>query len=410
MSATPAASATHTSDDERDLATTIANYPPHEAVAVLVGEEDATIAKMLERMNPGTAIAILREFPEPRRTAIVAQAAPECARQWSVNQAFPEDTIGRLMAPVYTEFPPDMTVAEAIRRLRSIVRKALVSYAFVVDAEKKLIGVLVFRDMMLAEPTQTLAEVMVPRPVRLHAATPIMDAMREILRWHYPSYPVCDDTERLVGLIRGETLFQQQAFELSAQPGSMVGVQKEERLATPWPRSLALRHPWLQLNLLTAFLAAGVVAFFQGTIDRIVVLAVFLPVLAGQSGNTGCQALAVTLRGMTLGELQRGRAGSLIVKEAWLGLCNGALIGFTAGAGMLFYATARRTPAAWTLGVVVMISMTAACVASGVAGVVVPLALRRLGTDPVTASSIFLTTATDCASMGIFLGLATLLV
>src|SRR5207249_3795447 len=147
MSATPAATATHTSDDARDLATTIANYPPHEAVSALAGEEDATIAQMLERMNPGTAIAILWEFPEARRAAIVAQAGPECAHQWSVNYAFPEDTIGRLMAPVYAEFPPNMTVAEAIRRLRSIVQKALVSYAFVVDAEKKLVGVLVFRDM-----------------------------------------------------------------------------------------------------------------------------------------------------------------------------------------------------------------------------------------------------------------------
>ena len=410
MSATPAAIARHTSDDARDLATTIANYPPHEAVSALAGEEDATIAQMLERMNPGTAIAILWEFPEARRAAIVAQAGPECAHQWSVNHAFPEDTIGRLMAPVYAEFPPNMTVAEAIRRLRSIVRQALISYAFVVDAERKLIGVLVFRDMMLAEPTQTLSEVMIPRPVRLHAATPITDAMRQILRWHYPSYPVCDDTERLVGIIRGETLFEQQAFELSAQPGSMVGVQKEERLATPWPRSLAFRHPWLQLNLLTAFLAAGVVGFFQGTIDRLVVLAVFLPVLAGQSGNTGCQALAVTLRGMTLGELQPGSAGKLIAKEAWLGFCNGVLIGLSAGAGMLFYASVQRVAAAWTLAWVVVISMTAACIASGVAGVLVPLALRRLGTDPVTASSIFLTTATDCASMGIFLALATLLV
>jgi len=94
MSATPAASATHTTDDERDLATTIANYPPHEAVAALVGEEDRR-CQMLERMNPGTAIAILREFRSRGATAIVAQAAPECARQWSVNQAFPEDTIGR---------------------------------------------------------------------------------------------------------------------------------------------------------------------------------------------------------------------------------------------------------------------------------------------------------------------------
>src|SRR5213075_2500900 len=100
--------------------------------------------------------------------------------------------------------------------------------------------------------------------------------------------------------------------EISAQAGAMVGIEKEERLATPWPRSFKFRNPWLLLNLLTAFLAAGVVGIFQGTLDKIVVLAVFLPVLAGQSGNTGCQALAVTLRGMTLGELEGGGGKSLV--------------------------------------------------------------------------------------------------
>ena len=124
----------------------------------------------------------------------------------------------------------------------------------------------------------------------------------------------------------------------------MVGVEKEERLATPWSRSLRFRHPWLQLNLLTAFLAAAVVGVFQGTIDRLVVLAVFLPVLAGQSGNTGCQALAVTLRGMTLGELRRGDARKLVAKEGLLGLLNGALVGVTAGVGMLIVARAQGEP------------------------------------------------------------------
>ena len=161
---------------------------------------------------------------------------------------------------------------------------------------------------------------------------------------HFPVYPVCDAAGRLVGIVRGRTLFEEQALEISAQAGTMVGVEKEERLATPWPRSLRFRHPWLQLNLLTAFVAAAVVGVFQDTIDRLVVLAVFLPVLAGQSGNTGCQALAVTLRGMTLGELRPGDARRLVMKEALLGLLNGALVGVTAGLGMLLVARAQGEP------------------------------------------------------------------
>jgi magnesium transporter len=124
----------------------------------------------------------------------------------------------------------------------------------------------------------------------------------------------------------------------------MVGVTKEERLSTPWPRSLLARHPWLQLNLLTAFVAAGVVAIFQHTLDKLVILAVFLPVLAGQAGNTGCQTLAVALRGMTLGEFKSGKERALVLKEGLLGLVNGILVGISAGVGMYIFAAMQPPP------------------------------------------------------------------
>jgi magnesium transporter len=205
-------------------------------------------------------------------------------------------------------------------------------------------------------------------------------------------------------------MFEARAFDIAAQPGSMVGVEKEERLGTPWQRSLMMRHPWLQLNLLTAFLAAAVVGLFQDTIDRLVILALFLPVLAGQSGNTGCQALAVTLRGMTIGELKPGAERALVAKEAGLGLLNGAGVGVIAAIGMYITASGQHSPNAFLLSFVVFIAMIGSCVASGLSGAMVPLTLKRLGFDPATASSIFLTTATDVVSMGMLLGLATLLV
>jgi magnesium transporter len=231
-----------------------------------------------------------------------------------------------------------------------------------------------------------------------------------VLDRHYPQYPVIDSSGVLVGLLRGQRMFEAQAVELTLQAGSMVGLEKEERLATHWWRSFKLRHPWLQLNLLTAFLAAAVVGFFQDTIDRLVILALFLPVLAGQSGNTGCQALAVTLRGMTLGELKPGMERRLVTKEALLGLLNGAGVGVAAGIGMYITATGQHSGFPWMLSFVVFLAMIGACVASGISGAMVPLTLKRFGFDPATASSIFLTTATDVVSMGMLLGLATLLV
>ena len=203
---------------------------------------------------------------------------------------------------------------------------------------------------------------------------------------------------------------QKRSTELSLQPGAMVGVEKEERIATKWVRSLWLRHPWLQLNLLTAFAAGAVVSIFQGTIDRLLILTIFLPVLAGQSGNTGSQALAIALRGFTLGDMKPGRELVLVRKEALLGLLNGALVGFVAAIGMYIVAKVQDFPNAFMLAVVIQLAMIGSCAISGVCGAVVPLVLRRFGADPVTASTIFLTTATDIASMGMLLGLATLFV
>jgi magnesium transporter len=301
-------------------------------------------------------------------------------------------------------------VAQAVERLRAIVKKALVTYAWVVDAQGKLIGVVAFRELLFAKDEQPLTELMVKDPFSLKPDLPVVDAMKAALKWHLPVYPVVDGSGRLVGTVRGQSLFEHQAFELSAQAGAMVGVEKEERLATPWLRSLKMRHPWLQLNLLTAFLAAAVVGTFQSTLDQLVILAVFLPVLAGQSGNTGCQALAVALRGITLGELQPERAKAVIAKEALLGMLNGLLVGTTAGIGMLIYASLQGNDHAFLLAGIVLLAMVGACTVSGITGCVVPLTLRKFGADPATASSIFLTTATDVVSMGLFLSLATWLV
>jgi magnesium transporter len=137
---------------------------------------------------------------------------------------------------------------------------------------------------------------------------------------------------------------------------------------------------------------------------------VFLPVLAGQAGNTGCQALAVTVRGLTLGEYGHEAMRTLVSKESLLGLLNGLLVGVVAAAAMVVYAQMTHTPDAWMLGLVVLMAMVGSCVTSGIAGVIVPLLLRRFDVDPASASGIFVTTATDVASMGMFLGCATLLV
>jgi len=341
---------------------------------------------------------------------ILFSAAPDPARPRERNALYEHDAIGRLMEPVIGAFTPEWTVEETVEALRESVKRNLVTYVWVVDGEGRLAGIVTMRDLLFGAKRATLAQVMARDPFVLQAAMPLREAMKQVLDRHYPVYPVVDGAGRFTGLVRGQAMFEAQAIEISLQAGSMMGVEKEERIATPWYHSLKLRHPWLQLNLVTAFLAAAVVGLFQDTLDRLVILALFLPVLAGQSGNTGCQALAVTLRGMTLGELKPGAERRLVSKEAWLGCLNGVGVGLAAGIGMLVTAAGQHQARPFMLGLVVFLAMIGACVASGVSGALVPLTLKRLGFDPASASSIFLTTATDVVSMGMLLGLATILV
>lgn len=390
-----------------ELSESVRALPPQEAALRLKSESADQVARVLALLNPATAADILDKIPAQEREPILAAAPEGRGEQWRRNLAFSEGQVGRMMEVPPAVSRPDATVGDTIETLRTLVQQALITYIFVTEADARLVGVVAFRDLLFARRDQTLSEIMIRNPFSLKPDMELVDAMRQVVTRHFPAYPVTDGAGLLVGMVRGQSLFERQAFEVSAQAGSMVGVGKEERIGTHWQRSFLFRHPWLQLNLLTAFVAAAVVGFFEETIESVVVLAVFLPVLAGQSGNTGCQALAVTLRGMTLGELKAISPSKLVFKEALLGTMNGLLVGAVAGAGMWWYATQQGTVNPLGLGVIVMVAMAGSCAISGISGALIPLTLKRLGADPATASSIFLTTMTDVASMGLLLGIAT---
>jgi magnesium transporter len=390
----------------QDLATLSAD----DAAKAIADRSGAEIVAMLRRLRPAFVQDILAALPAESRARALAAAPDEVSIQWQRNALFEPGTVGRMMEPVIGAYPPEARVGDTIESLRELVKIAFITYIYVVDRGERLLGIVTMRDLLFSERDAALSEVMLPDPFALKAAMPLQDAMRTVLDRHFPVYPVTDADGRLRGLVRGQTMFEAQAVEISLQAGSMMAIDKEERLRTHWWRSLKLRHPWLQLNLITAFLAAAVVGYFQETIDRLVILALFLPVLAGQSGNTGCQALAVTLRGMTLGEMKPGTARPLVAKETWVGCLNGAGVGLAAAIGMYVTAVGQGQQQPFMLAFIVFLAMVFSCIASGLSGALIPLTLKRLGFDPATASSIFLTTATDVVSMGTLLLLATILV
>ena len=400
----------HDSGARAALVAELKSSAPHEAALRIGVEPPARAVEVLSEMNPAMVQDIL-EALDPQARARIAMAAPrEVAEQWTRNAEYLDNTIGRLMDPALATFRTDDTVGDAVDTLKALVRTTLVTYGYVTDAEGRLLGLFTMRDLLFNDRATKLGDVMLRDPFALSPSQPVSEAMRLTLNRHFPVYPVKDDAGRLLGLVRGSAIFEEEAFEITAQPGAMVGVEKEERIASSTSQSFKFRHPWLLINLITAFAAGGVVALFQGTVDKLVILATFLPVLAGQSGNTGCQALAVTVRGITLGDIKPGGAKILVAKEFVLGLMNGAVTGVLTGIAMYILAVSQGSTHAALLGLVVCFAMMGSCAISGVSGALVPLTLKRLGADPATASSIVVTTATDVASMGLLLGLATLVI
>jgi magnesium transporter len=367
-------------------------------------------ASLLSTYSSDTIHDVLAGLPTEKGLLIASHLAGAASREASDTVELAQGvkgTVAELMVPAVGVLPPETTVAGALDYLVHTQPVTGITYLYVVDANGRLLGVVAMRDLLLGRPGQTLVEVMTREPFSFTPDAAMSEAVQAALSRRHRLYPVAGEDGRLLGLVYGWRLFEYIATEISAQSGSMVGVAREERIGTPIWEAFRMRHPWLQVNLLTAFCAAFVVGLFENTIAQIVALAVFLPVLAGQSGNTGCQALAITLRGLTLGDLADYPVRKLLRKETVLGAMNGFFVGLVAAGAMWIYAAVAGVEEAAALGLVVLVSMVGACMGSGVFGVLVPLTLRRFGADPAMASSIFLTTFTDVLGMGLMLFLAT---
>lgn len=304
------------------------------------------------------------------------------------------------MDPLVTAFRPESTVDQVLARVREILPRR-VHNVYIVDEEGKLAGTVALHELALADGSQRLKDL--PKLSLWHiASTAEREEVVELFERHkMPSLPVVDYEGRLVGVIRHDAMFDAVSQEATADLQSMVGAGKEERALSKASFAIKKRLPWLQVNLGTAFLAAAVVGVFEETIARFTALAVLLPVVAGQSGNTGAQALAVTLRGLAVREITPRQWLRVMVKEASTGLINGLAVAIVTSVGVLIWS------GSYGLSAVIGIAMISAMLIAGVAGALIPILLSKLGQDPAQSSSIVLTTVTDVFGFMSFLGLAT---
>jgi magnesium transporter len=361
-------------------------------------------AEILEEMSPDTAVDVMEELPEARREELLRRMEPEEAAVLERLIAYPPDSAGGLMSPDVVALPEDLTVAEAIEVLRRMADEAeTLYYAYVVDRDRKLLGVLSMRDLILSSPQAPIREIMRRDVVRVPVDMDVEEVARFFDRYDFLALPVVDADGKLLGIVTFDDVIDTIREEQTEDMQRLVGVAPEDRALDPWHESLRRRLPWLLVNLLTAFAAAGVVAFFEGTIAKVTKLVIFMPIIAGQGGNAGSQTVTVVVRGMALGEVKPGEGWRIVLKEVVLGAVHGLIIGAIVASIALLW---EGTP---MLGVVVALAMIFNLVLAGIAGALIPLGLRFLGADPALASTIFLTTVTDICGFFFLLGLGTVL-
>ena len=314
---------------------------------------------------------------------------------------YPEDSIGRTMTTDFITLKKDNLAEEAIDKIRSLAKKRFPSsYVYVVDDDNRLIGVLNMRDLMLASPDKTLDEISRKDIFTLHCFTDRQEAANELAKRKFFAAPVVDSDNHVLGIVKAERMIQGVQEEATKDIQRMFGAGGDERVSSTILFSLKKRLPWLHINLVTAFMAAGVVAMFEGIIAKLTILAVFLPVVAGQGGNAGAQSLAVVMRGIVMREIPKDKVFHLVLKEGKIGAINGVVIGVvTALVAWVWYGNPY-------LGLVIGLGMLVNLVFAGLSGASIPLIMKKVGIDPAQSSSIILTTVTDVLGFLAFLGFA----
>lgn len=376
--------------DESDL---------HEILEAL---DDTIVAAICSSSASDDAADLLDFLDEERRARVLELLGAQQGAKLESLLEGEEETAGSLMTTEFLALDEELTVAQAVEAVRQYPRKDSFFYVYCVDAEQHLVGVLSLRSLILADEGTHLKDVMVQSVVRTQIDSSPEEVAQLVSKYDLLSMPVVDLQNRLVGVVTVDDVLdviQEQAEEDLLH---LAGVDISERVTTPARESWRTRFPWLAVNLVTAFIAASVVRYFEPTIERWTALAAFMPIVAGMGGNAGTQTLTVFVRALALREIDWHTGLKPIWKELLVGFGNGMAIGALTMLIVGFWT------GDWVLAGILFIAMLGNLVIAGLAGGIVPLVLERFGFDPAVASSIFVTTFTDTGGFFLFLGLATL--
>ena len=398
--------------DEDERVTVVQALPPElSSQALAEMPEDAHAEETLAALSPERAAEIVEELEDDDAAGILREMEPhtqELILQEVEDRAeverllrYDEETAGGRMTTHLVTVRDIATAGEALEEIRRQSEEVEDFYqVFVVDGDRRLVGILPFKSLVVSRLDRPITEFMEDADVSVKPDLDQEEVARLMARYNLPSVAVVDDTGRLLGRVTFDDVIDVVEAETTEDLLKFGGVSPDEELAAEWTASVKSRLPWLYVNLITACIAGGVVYLFQDTVQRTVMLAVWMPIIAGMGGNAGTQALAVTVRRLALGLIPEQRFLAVVGKEVLVGVTNGLAIGLVVGG---IAAVIGQQP---TMGLVVFLAMTVNLLVAGFAGAFIPIVLERMGVDPAIASSIFVTTFTDTFGFLLLLGLA----
>jgi magnesium transporter len=401
--------------EQRELLTLL---PAEEAAQLLQELSITQAAQCLHLLAPERAAAVVEHFPSNEQADLLAElgdeaasiiaslSAPTAQRVRDLSQ-YPADTAGGLMAFEYLVYADHAAVSDVIDDLRARAReysRLHVQHAYVADNSNRLVGVLRLRDLLLLDRDDSIQRAMVRGPLRVRPEASLDELLHFFDRYPFFGVPVVDRDDRLLGVVRRADVEEATSDRADRRMLLMSGVLRgDESRSMPWISRVLRRGPWLFVSLLLSLLAASVIGWYQETLAAVIALAVFLPVISGMGGNSGNQALAVSIRELSLGLVQPQEVVWVILKEASVGLTNGLSIGLTVA--LLCFAWQGSIRLSTVVGAAIALNtLVAACL-----GGIVPLLLKRWRLDPALASGPVLAAVNDLCGFLFALVLADLL-
>ena len=380
----------------------VSELGPEAGAGLLSTRSAEEVAKLVQEIPSDDAAALVAHLPEELSAAVLDLMRPRESGVVENLLEYDDKTAGRIMNPNVFALREDLTVGEAITEMQIHRDVEMVFYLYVVDERKHLVGVVSLRRLLLVSPETPLKRIMTADLISARADMDQEEVARQVAAYNLLAVPVVDEENKLVGIITVDDVIDVIKEEATEDINRLAGVAGDERAFTPAMESLRKRLPWLGVNLVTAFLAAAVVALFENTIALLPVLAVFMPIVAGMGGNAATQTLTVIIRGIALGELTWSNSRKALLKNLLVGVGNGLVTGTIAAV------------VAWTmngdfrLGIILAMAMVINLFVAGLVGTLIPLGLKALKIDPALASAVFITTFTDVCGFASFLGLASL--